>query len=493
MMVPRAFPHIPSAPSRENQESSWTHSKKHGMKKATIRSTPEHPVTRLPSASTSPVRIPSRRHTQPLGNGALSPIYPSQNPRLARPQRPHAKLSRTTSIPSVDALLASTSIPLPRRLRRKQSQKLPDCDHVAEFSKLLQEDLSTRQGVASGSLGNPQYDMIFGSPNERQDDRTMNDGEEVGTSVLSTRSASSESMPSLENDTDSATTTSLTDVSVPLVSIRRSLPAKSLRKLSTSQECKSDHPLLPSQICVRPHIHDEVNEITNRAPRPSFPRSRQNQSAFRSNLTASLKALKNAAQVVSSLALSPPMHHPDDFLTRSIFNLDPSLTDDKRPPQLSEPPSPALRRYLNPTSRPPSPTNYSPAEMLTFSDLRTDPDRNNTSPSSIQLQTYLPPLHQSPTGSSSSPPIFSSHSSLVDDPDTLPAGSGVPASRPREVRENGEFLRIFVCELAMRRAGKFSEQAEGRAKLWLPPRRESQDAKAKKAAHGEERWNMLTA
>lgn len=45
-----------------------------------------------------------------------------------------------------------------------------------------------------------------------------------------------------------------------------------------------------------------------------------------------------------------------------------------------------------------------------------------------------------------------------------------PAARPREVRENGDFLRVIVLEMNMRRRGKLSDTAHGKAKLILPPR-----------------------
>lgn len=45
-----------------------------------------------------------------------------------------------------------------------------------------------------------------------------------------------------------------------------------------------------------------------------------------------------------------------------------------------------------------------------------------------------------------------------------------PPARPREIRENGDFLRVIVLEMNMRRGGKLSDTAHGKAKLVLPPR-----------------------
>lgn len=48
--------------------------------------------------------------------------------------------------------------------------------------------------------------------------------------------------------------------------------------------------------------------------------------------------------------------------------------------------------------------------------------------------------------------------------------------RQREVRENGDFLRVVVLEMNMRREGKLEEVGAaggvcgGKARFWLPPR-----------------------
>ena len=47
------------------------------------------------------------------------------------------------------------------------------------------------------------------------------------------------------------------------------------------------------------------------------------------------------------------------------------------------------------------------------------------------------------------------------------------SQRPREPRENSDFLRVVVMEMNMRRAGKLD--GEGRARLWLGPRNDGQE------------------
>jgi len=42
----------------------------------------------------------------------------------------------------------------------------------------------------------------------------------------------------------------------------------------------------------------------------------------------------------------------------------------------------------------------------------------------------------------------------------------------REPRENSDFLRVIVLEMNMRRVGKLDGKAAGRARVWLPPRKE---------------------
>ncbi|KAL9105998.1 MAG: hypothetical protein Q9227_008906 [Pyrenula ochraceoflavens] len=478
MIVPRAFPYTSLGTSRrlshrDKKGRDWEERKDQRSNNTEELAMQKHTSNRLSTAAAAPVRIPSRRHTQPMFSQKPSSIDRSSSSTSIRFRQPPAKTSRASSVASVDTLLASTSIPRPRRLQRKQSQKLPNCDHVAEFSRLLQEDLSTREETPYGSLGNPQFDLIFGSPNERPEEQMIIGSEGVDSTILSTRSISTESMPSLENDTDSATTNSLSDIPASLLPSRKPLPTRPSRKFSTSQECDSDHPLVPVGPPPRSQP-DTIDEHSGIPTRPAVGRDRKSSSTFKSNLTASFRAIKNAAQAVSSMALSPPIHHPDDFLTRSIFTIDPSLTDDRRPPRMSEPPSPALRRYFNPTPQPTSPSYYSPSEMHSFSDLPT----SNTNPptTAVQLQTYLPPLHRSPSGSASSPPIFPSASPSPNESNLPPPPSPqLQPTRPREVRENSDFLRIFVCEMAMRRAGKFSEEADGKARIWLPPRTMSEN------------------
>lgn len=92
--------------------------------------------------------------------------------------------------------------------------------------------------------------------------------------------------------------------------------------------------------------------------------------------------------------------------------------------------------------------------------------------SSIQLQEYL---RRDPVGDplldrATAPPIFLSSGPAP--PILLP---GVDSPRPREPRENSDFLRVIVLEMNMRRVGKL-DNTGGRAKIWLAPRAEKAGA-----------------
>jgi hypothetical protein len=86
--------------------------------------------------------------------------------------------------------------------------------------------------------------------------------------------------------------------------------------------------------------------------------------------------------------------------------------------------------------------------------------RADSSPVSIQMQTY------NRTGSKQHQ-FFTSASGSQDQQYDLE----VPPTRQREPRENGDFLRMVVLEMNMRRNGKLRDDIPTRAKVWLPPRK----------------------
>lgn len=493
-MVPRPYASQTTAlslrsPSDQKKRTSVRRSSKDRTHKTSTppRIVRDHIDESLSSSSstspTSPVRIPSRHNSQGLPDRSQPVANKSPRSSTVVSGKNGPKLSKAYTVPSVDTLLASTAIQPRRPPRPRKSQRLPECDHVAEFSKLLLDDLGTREEGVSGSLGNPQFDLIFGSPNDADEGETVAGGECAGQGHMSIHSISSESMPSLENDDDSATTASLSEAPTPSLVVRRTLPGKRTPQFSTSEELPpNDHPLKTPVLQPSSPTPGPLSNL-NLAAKPRAS------STIRSNLTASLRALKSAAQTVSSIKLTPPLNRPDDFLTRSIFDISPTLTDDKRPPPLSSPPSPALRRYLNP----PRTTGTSASTSLTPSDIATyyDPPSSKSSSvsSSIQLQTYLPPTHRSATASS--PPIFPATAPTVEA--QLTPFTGPNLARQREPRENSDFLRVLVCEMEMRRKGKLRDDVEGRACVWLPPRNmRVREGEGKEGRNGSERLESWT-
>ena len=502
MMVPRAFLHSSISPGRTRcllEEQPRTSQRQgHEQLRRAKNITPLPPS---PSRTTSdpgqkahavPVSIPPRKRVQPSSRPTQSQQdIPSLVAKPA-PVQDSVQIPRAASgVQHIDALLAATTIPRRKHARLKPSQKLPDCDHVAEFSKLLLADVkSTDDGSLAGSLSNPHFDGLFGEFHERSGQSSASI-EGVPGSLVSLRSLSSESMPSLDND---STETSLNDITSPFNDGSRSTSERRLRHLSSSEDCAEDHPLLHFD-------HLDTNEpplpeialassSTKLATRPTLPNHRT--STFRSNLTASLRAIRSAAQTVSSIAANPIIP-PDDFLTRSVFSFVPELTDDKRPPPSADDPSPALRRYLNP---PPTPSD-SPSELHFWHDHPSSPrlptakrkgEGASKMPSppisvAIPLQTCIPSAVRS--AHASSPPIWLAADGTPTNrntPNSLVAGSTI--ARQREKRENSDWLRILVLETSMRRSGKFSEEAEGHARMELPPRKVDD----KCTSSGRNRW-----
>jgi hypothetical protein len=219
-----------------------------------------------------------------------------------------------------------------------------------------------------------------------------------------------------------------------------------------------DHPLLPTELeeCEVIEVKREDEFITpNSTPTKRSASFGRLGSSFKSNLTASLRAIKSAAQSVSTF--TTPSVQPEDFLTRSLFNIAPETTDDKRPLPMEEAPSPALRRYLNPTS-------MSPAEMYVYHDHRDTPKASGVSTVSIQMQTYR---RASSRGNRRNHFHIASRDQkfITFDPEVP------PMSRSREIRDNSDFLRVVVLEMNMRRSGKLREDIPTRARVWLPARK----------------------
>lgn len=383
------------------------------------------------------------------------------------------------------------------------SQRLPKGDHVANFSTLLADDLKAHStGNMPRSVSGSNLEGLFGNMDELLEEGQMFIGSEgLDCGILTTRSMSDGSLSSLPSPNDYTSDDHASQHSAG----SHVAPDRRFRHFVTSEDCTDDHPLsLPSE---------DENTLTTRPSSTSPPPTlrvlagksdKKPRQSLTSSLSASLKALKSAAQSVSHRNPTPP----SDARPKSIFDFHPSLTDDRRPPPSLESPNAELRRYLSP------PPLDSAAQLHFWQDHRhskfdTPPHAPQTEresrrrspkgkrglsarspsppgsnpriaelPAIVPLASCLPPSIR--TEHASSPPIWLTQDGtpvnkntaipLLYDPDAND-GKGEPVGvRHREPRENRDFLRVFVCEMHMRRNGKLSDDlGAGRARLWLPP------------------------
>ncbi|KAG0648867.1 hypothetical protein D0Z07_4970 [Hyphodiscus hymeniophilus] len=416
--------------------------------------------TSRPVTPSSPVIIPMRSKREPAENQR----HEKRKARLDhgrkhsdRSERRARTVHNPNSIPpSVAALLAVTSIP-PQKLNNSVRKRSGAGQRLTVDAILQHTDVSEKE--FSLSLGKGPLDFLLSPPDELDEDDILGSQE----SLLSTRTMSSESMPSLDEDSINGSP-SMTSVLTPNSRGKRSLPLRRLQSVSSppSEISSEDHPLSAPDI--------DIDELDFRA----FQKSHENEermpdiqleiprrkSAFKSNLTSSLKALRSAARSLSSL--KPPMITPDDFLTRSIISIDPQVpfTDERMPPRLEDTPTPALRRYLNPTTNAPIEAHIPSSLAQTMSATKCT--------ASIQMQTYK----VSRSTRSTSPSVISRRTQPTSE-DVFAEVSAGPVARQRDMRENSDFIRVAVMEMAMRKKGKLEESKPGRARWALPPRKAS--------------------
>ncbi|OWP06079.1 hypothetical protein B2J93_1836 [Marssonina coronariae] len=356
--------------------------------------------------------------------------------------------------PSVAALLAVTSIPPQKasslRQRSGESQRLT-------MDAILEHTASEKQfGLTLGKVKGP-LEFLLSPPDEGFEVADSDTGRE---SVFSTTTMSSESIPSLYANSVSEASPSLGSLPTPGSRSgprgRRPTPFRRMQSVSPSLSVSPEsHPLSESGF--------DLDELDFRAfqkvgkSEKQSPEAPRRNSAFKSNLTASLRALKSAARSFSNLAT--PMIAPDDFLSRSIISIDPQVpfTDERMPPLLEDTPTPALRRYLNPTRNAPIEAYIPDSLMQTMV--------SPTCTASIQMQTYK--VSRSPIGTS--PSVISRRTQPTSE--DVADGTTGPVARQRDMRENSDFIRVAVMEMLMRKKGKLDDQRPGRARWALPPRK----------------------
>jgi hypothetical protein len=331
------------------------------------------------------------------------------------------------------------------------------------------------------SLGRSPLDLLLSPPDDLDDTETLAGSETDTPSFLSKRTLSSESVPSLESSSVDGSSFSPLSPITPTSRMRRSPPARKLEPISSPpREEVAEHPLATTDIDINDldfRVFQEGTAAQKTSETPSAAPRRK--SAFKSNLTASLRALKSAAKTISDF--TAPIITPDDFLTRSIIAIDPRVpyTDERRPPQLQDEPTPALRRYLNPASAAPiGARGLAPISGQTIECT-----------ASIQMQTYkvlkLPRADGGRgTGRKLSTPSVEEVYAEV--------ATG-PVARQRDMRENSDFIRVAVMEMMMRKNGKLAENVPGRARWALPPRQVTTQVYKIGEGGVPERWIAIAA
>lgn len=426
-------------------------------------SNPDSDTDSRPATPTSPVVIPSRgsRDTTPkkrpevrMERHYTGKKHAQTNQVERRPRDIH---SPDAIPPSVAALLAMTSIPPPKSNSNSLRKSSVARQRLTVDSIL--KDTSVSEKELSMSFRKGPLDFLLSPPDEVDDDDTA--GSETGAeSVMSTRTISSEVIPSLDGSVSSSP--SYASVTTPGSRGRKSLPTR--RTVSSPPgETVFDDPLSGPDLDVDSldfRVFQSPEQVDEQKPSLQTLESPRRKSAFKSNLTASLKALRSAARSFS--ALTTPMVTPDDFLTRSIISIDPRVpfTDERMPPRLDDTPTPALRRYLNPTTNAPIEAHIRSSLTQTMS--------SNICTASIQMQTYK----VSSSGQGSSPSVISRRTETTSEDVYADVAAG-PLARQRDMRENSDFIRVAVLEMAMRKKGKLDDQKPGRARWALPPRKPS--------------------
>lgn len=474
MLSPRAFlfTRSPSSTSLKSNESYSEDSKnsrqrnESGPRNARREKSLTSTVTASKTTTSDPMIIPVR--SQRASRDLQKPKDRKERRQHGRKQlEPSSQRARDIhspdSIPpSVAALLAVTSIPLqkskasPAPRRNNSSDQLLTVDAVLKHTSVSEKEF--RMPYRKSPM-----DVLLSPPEELEEDDVIGSDAGVESSYLSSRTISTESVPSLDDGSIGEDSFSYGSLVTPGSRGKKSTPTRRLQVLSSPPgESTSDHPLsdpeidadeLDSMIFGNPTSR-EVQEINTEPPIP--PRK----FTFKSNLTASLKALRYAARSISNI--TAPLVIPDDFLTISIMSIDPQVpfTDERMPPRLEDIPTPALRRYLNPTTNAPIGAHIPSSPTQTTSTNCT---------ASIQMRTYR--VSKSPTANS--PNVISRRTKTCTPEEVFAEVAVGPLARQRDMRENSDFIRIAVMEMMMRKNGKLDDKVPGRARWALPPRKPS--------------------
>ena len=385
--------------------------------------------------------------------------------------------------PSVAALLAMTSVPE----IKCQSKGLKGPRSRCAPRIMRKEGTSHGSPTQAMSSSSPQsWDMLLSPPDESDPEHSSFGSDTIPDVSSFVRSLSIDSMPSLDDDSGSLTSPSISIPSTPELSTRaRNNHERRIKEFSLprSEDCVLDHPLLPlSSADKTPGEDDAEVPVTKHR---GFSRSK---SALKSNLSASIARIRTAARSFTNF--TAPAISRDEYLTRSLLSISPPFTDERRPSPTLDPPDPALRRYLNPT-------NFSPSELHVHHNHPQSPSNRDRCTTSIQLQSYK--RVPRPFDKASAPPIFAFCKEKADAAMVAAAEEPfvTPYPRQREPRENSDFLRVIVLEMNMRRSGQLGDSVPGKARMSLPARQACRKAEVEDAETVEgrvpRRWIALDA
>ncbi|MCJ1334406.1 hypothetical protein MMC10_011115 [Thelotrema lepadinum] len=348
--------------------------------------------------------------------------------------------------PSMAALMAVASVQNPSSFTMRRS---------LSGMNIKKDGLSLDDFRYTLSSSSPKSWSILQSPPDDSDgDNREHEGDSSSITSSSTiaplssfRSLSSDSMPSLDMELDLESPDS-PGPPTPAYRVRSNYrrEKRQFHRLSLSE---SDHPLTPpSQSIVETPPSDE-EKTKGSLPTNLVGPSMSPRSPFKSNLTASIRLLKSAARTLSNIAPKP--YIPDPVPRQNLNGSTQPIASRFLPP-----PAPLLPRFAN--------IDALPADLHVLCPVPNLPP----SSASIQLMPYVPsPILGS--AFATAPPVF------------LPAANPMHESlekkmtspRPREPRENSDFLRVVVLEMNMRRIGKLN--GEGRARIWLGPRTDGEE------------------
>ena len=476
-MVPRAYRYNspPSNPSTKyNHEAKSLDSGVERVSKNDKAAKSAKPPEMLtPQSTTKPVVIPTktrsgnhRKSRESMSNDRIRKDVPSSHD--------------SSSTPSVAALLAMTSLP-ESKYHPRSGMKRKSPIHVGSGKLEMRHREIPRRAFSSSS---PQsWGILLSPPEEAEPESCSFESDTTLGPLSSIRSMSSDSMPSLGTDTESLHSNG--DSSTPELAIgSRSGGERRQKSISGSkgEDCVLDHPLLPRT--DRTNLEERCREDFLDELSPERKHSARSRSSFKSNLTASFRRIRSAAQSFSTFTV--PAVLSDDYLSRSLLSISPQFTDERRPMPSGDTPDPALRRYLNPIT-------ISPSEFHHHLEAESSSSPQPDCKASVQLQTYR--RKKGGSEKASSPPVFTSQRQVLDAADGVPH---VSLPRQREPRENSNFLRVIVLEMNMRKAGKLSDASPAKAKLWLPARQTGKNGAEDDGGESErngipQRWSVVNA